>query len=277
MTHLAHAAKSHLTPIEKEFFTATAHNTGAKRGSPMRKLAGSTTICCLLLGLLVLVAASCSHEQPPVTEQIAKAYGLNSYGNIDTVRYTFNLQFPGLNLSRTWTFEPRTGQVTYEGKDREGKPVKATYVRSQLSSQSDAIKNEIDPTFINDNYWFLLPFHVYWDNSANVQDKGLQPLPQGSGSAKLVSVKYPSDVGYTPGDTWDLYLVQDNRIEQMVYHRGGQMKPSLVIASWEGYKKAGPLLVSTEHHGTADGGPLHLFFSDVAVKLTDFDAWVKAK
>jgi hypothetical protein len=139
------------------------------------------------------------------------------------------------------------------------------------------VKNETDPGFINDNYWFMLPFHVYWDTSANAQDKGMQPLPQGSGSARLVSVKYPSDVGYTPGDTWDLYVDQDNRIQQMTYHRGGPKKPSLVIASWEGYKKAGPLVVSTEHRGTADGGPLHLFFSDVAVKLAGSDTWVNAQ
>ena len=48
------------------------------------------------------------------------------------------------------------------------------------------------------------------------------------------------------------------------------MKPSLVIATWAGYKKAGPLLISTEHRGTADGKPLHIFISNVAVKLTGF-------
>jgi len=37
-----------------------------------------------------------------------------------------------------------------------------------------------------------------------VQDKGNQALPLGSSSAKLVSVKYRSEGGYPPGDTWDL-------------------------------------------------------------------------
>ncbi len=227
--------------------------------------------------LLVLPATSCSQKHSPVAEQIAKNYGLDSFEQIDAIRYTFNIQFPALNVSRSWVWEPKTGQVSYEGKDKDSKPVKATYVRSQLSSQSDAVKNEIDPGFVNDNYWFMLPFHVYWDTSANIQDKGMQQLPLGNGSAELVSVKYPSDVGYTPGDTWDLYIGKDNRIEQMVYHRGGPKKPSLVIATWEGYQKAGPLLVSTEHRGTADGGALHLFFSDVAVKLTGSDTWMNAQ
>jgi hypothetical protein len=227
--------------------------------------------------LLILSAASCSHKQSSVAEPIAKTYGLDSFKQVDAVRYTFNVQFPGVNASRAWVWEPKTGQVSYEGKDKSGHPVKATYLRSQLGSQSDAVKNEIDPAFVNDNYWFLFPFHAYWDTSANVQDKGMQQLPLGNGSAELVSVKYPSDIGYTPGDTWDLYVGKDNRIEQFVYHRGGPKKPSVVIATWEGYKNAGPLLVSTEHRGTADGAPLHLFFSDVAVKLTGSDNWVNAQ
>jgi hypothetical protein len=55
------------------------------------------------------------------------------------------------------------------------------------------------------------------------------------------------------------------------------MKPSLVIASWEGYKKAGPLLISTDHHGTADGKPLRVWFSNVSVKLVGSDNWLDAQ
>ena len=41
-------------------------------------------------------------------------------------------------------------------RERQGsKPVKATYQRSQLESQTDAIKKEIDPAFANDQYWFI--------------------------------------------------------------------------------------------------------------------------
>jgi hypothetical protein len=63
----------------------------------------------------------------------------------------------------------------------------------------------------------------------------------------------------------------------MVYHRGGDKKPSLVTASWAGYKKAGPLLFSTEHRGTADGRPLHISLTKVAVKLAGSDKWVDAQ
>lgn len=235
------------------------------------------TIRLLAFGVLVLAATSWAQTRAPIVEEIAKTYGLDSFGQIEAIRYTFNLQIPGLNLSRSWEWEPKTGKVSYEGKDKEGKPVKVTYLRSQLNSQPANVKDDVEPGFVNDNYWLIYPFHAYWDTSATVTDQGMHKLPAGTGSAKLVSVKYPAEGGYTPGDTWDLYVGKDNRVEYLAYHRGGATKPSLVIASWAGYKKAGPLLISTEHRGTADGKPLHLFLSDISVKLSGSDAWVKAQ
>jgi hypothetical protein len=49
------------------------------------------------------------------------------------------------------------------------------------------------------------------------------------------------------------------------------------MASWAGYKKAGPLLISTDRRGTADDKPVRIFFSDVSVKLVGSDTWVNAK
>ena len=173
---------------------------------------------------------------------------------------------------------PEPDVIPLRAEDKDGKPVKVTYDSSQLTSQSDQVKKEVEPSFVNDNYWLLFPFHAHWDTSATVTDKAAQQLPIGAGSATLVSVKYPAEAGgYTPGDTWDLYVGKDDRVQAMVYHRGGPTKPSLVTASWTGYKKAGPLLFSTEHRGTADGKPLHIFLSDVAVKVTRSDTWMKAQ
>ena len=91
-------------------------------------------------------------------------------------------------------------------------------------------------------------------------------------------MNYPQEAGgYTPGDTWELYVGPDYRVEQMVFRRGGPKKPSLVTATWAGNKKAGPLLISTEHRGTADGKPLHVWITDLAVKPTGSDTWIKAQ
>src|SRR5882757_512692 len=185
------------------------------RRTVMTKWRRSTTILCLVFGVLAVATSSWAQTRPTIAEQLAKTYGLDSFGQVDAIRYTF-----------------------------DGEPIN--------------VKDEIDPAFYNDNYWLLLPLHVYWDASADVQDKGAQKLPLGNGSAKQVVVKYPSEGGFSPGDTWELYIGPDNRIAEFNFHRGGTMKPGIVIANWAGYQKAGPLLISTDHHGTADDKPLHI-------------------
>ncbi|HEX3537334.1 MAG TPA: hypothetical protein VHU15_11260 [Stellaceae bacterium] len=227
--------------------------------------------------LLVLPATAWAQQRPAIADQMAKTFGLDSFGKIEGIRYTFNAELPGVKVSRKWEWNPKTDSVSYEGQDKEGKPVKAAYQRSQIGSESDAVKNEIDPAFVNDQYWLIFPFHVVWDTSATIEDAGKQNLPQGKGTAEKIVVKYPADGGYSEGDTWDLYVGPDKRIQEFVFHRGGPKKPSTVIAAWAGYKKAGPLLVSTDHPGTADGKPVHISFSNVSVKLAGSNTWVDAR
>ncbi len=221
-----------------------------------------TMLRLVAFGLLPLAATSWAQKRPQIAEQIAKTYGRDSFGQIEGIRYTFNAE---------------TDQVSYEGKDKIGKPVKLTYLRSQLGSQAPNVQDEIDPAFINDQYWLLFALHVSWDSSADVQDKGMHKLPLGKGSAERVLVKYPPEGGYTPGDTWELYVGSDHQVREFIYHRGGSKKPSVVVATWAGYKQAGPLLISTDHRGTADGKPLRVFFADVSVKLTGSDTWINAQ
>ena len=230
----------------------------------------------LLIGVLCPAAPVSAQQRPAIADQIARTYGLDSFGQVDAIRYTFNIDAGPLKLARSWVWEPKTDQISYEGKDKAGNRVKVTYSRSQLASQSAVVKEQVDPGFTNDQYWLLFPFHLVWDTGAAVQDASMQKLPLGKGSAKKVTVTYPSG-GYTPGDTWGLYVGKDGRIRELEFHHGGTAKPSLVLATWAGYKKAGPLLVSTDHRGTADGNPVHIFFSNVAVKLAGSSTWTDAK
>jgi len=246
-------------------------------------LFGATTLAAAsALGseLTIFAATSQAQERPPIFQQMLKTYGVDALSQIEKMRYTFNIDAPGRKVSRSWEWEPKTGQITYEAKGKDGAPVKVTYQRSQLSSQSDTVKNEIDPAFSNDNYWLLLVPHFSWDGGATITDEGTQNLPMGNGSAQRVVVKYPSEGGYAPGDTWELYVGADNRIQQIVYHGGGpgtQKRPKLLIADWTDYRKAGPLLVSLDHNATADGAPLRVFLTDVSVKVTGSDSWMNAQ
>jgi hypothetical protein len=39
------------------------------------------------------------------------------FGQIEAIRYTFKAEAPGGDLFRSWIWEPKTDQITYEGKD----------------------------------------------------------------------------------------------------------------------------------------------------------------
>src|SRR5215469_18707961 len=221
----------------------------------------------LLIGLVCPAAVVSAQQRPPIVDQIARAHGLDSFGQIDAIRYTFNIDRPALKLkvSRSWVWEPKKDQISYDGPDKAGNPVKITYSRSQLANQSALVKEEVDPAFFNDQYNLLFPFHLVWDTSATVQDAGMQKLPLGKGSAEKIVVKYPSEGGYTPSDTWNFFVGSDGRILELDFHHGGSAKPSVFTGAFTDYKKVGPLVLSLAHPGKADGKPARIFFTDVAV------------
>jgi hypothetical protein len=161
---------------------------------------------------LVFVPTSKAEQLAPAAEEMAKAYGLHSWGQIQGIRYTWNAEFAGsvkpldggsgtIKVSRTWECDPKTGTVSYEGKDKNGQPVEGYLSqRSQVGSENEVVRNQVDPNFFNDQYWLLFPLRVAWDSSADVTDEGMHKLPLGAGSAEKIVVKYPSEGGYLPGD-----------------------------------------------------------------------------
>jgi len=118
-----------------------------------------TMIRLLVFVVLALAANSRAQQRAPILDQIAKTYGIDSWDKVEAIRYTWNGEITGLfKAAHKWEWEPKTGKVSYEGTDKDGKPVNVSYVRTDLSSQSDAVKTQIDPSFINDNYWTLFRF-----------------------------------------------------------------------------------------------------------------------
>ncbi len=236
----------------------------------MTKLGRSATMFGLFCAISAFGLPARAQTSVPIGEQIAKVYGLDGWGQIEAIRYTFNAQLPGFNLSRSWVWQIKTGDISYEGTAKDGSPVKVSYNLSHLADAAANVRDVIDPAFVNDKYNLLFPLQSYWDG-VEAKDTGEQKLPLGQGSAKDVVVDY------SPGDRWDLFVGAGNRIKEFAFHRGGPQKPSIVIMTWEGYKKAGPLLLATDRRGTADDKPAHVYFTNMAVKLAGSDAWVDAQ
>src|SRR4029077_14316878 len=92
--HTIHASRDLYTPSKTSLFHSL-------RRDSMTKLCRSIAISCLFFGLL-LASTSRAQTRPPIVEQLAKSYGIDSYGQIEAIRYTFNIQLPALklNLSR---------------------------------------------------------------------------------------------------------------------------------------------------------------------------------
>jgi hypothetical protein len=125
MAQLAHAKEFEVTSTPKMLYSAT-------------DLCRSITTRYLFLGIVVVASTSWAQTRAPILERIAKTYGLDSFGQVEAIRYTWNAEIPGLfKVSHAWEWEPKTNKIVYEGKEKNGKPVKVTYMASEPSSQSD--------------------------------------------------------------------------------------------------------------------------------------------
>lgn len=209
--------------------------------------------------LLVLVLAGAA-AAGPTPDDVAKAYGIESFDQITRLSFTFNVERNGKQVvSRSWIWETKTGQVTYSGPNESGAPVSLSYNRRTEAK----VHERIERGFINDSYWLLFPFHMVWDFGATVTLDGTQPLPIPPGEAQRLTVRYAAHVGFTPGDVYELYVGPDQRILQWVFRAGGKGEPR--PATWADHRRLGPIVVSLDHRGPA--GQFRLWFSDVSAEV----------
>src|SRR5215469_7743993 len=98
------------------------------RRLPMKYLIRVTIIGLMGFWVLVLAINSWAQQRDPIIEKVAKAYGVDSYDTIEAVRYTWSIDIPGLfKATHKWEWEPKTGKISFETTDKDGKPVKVSY------------------------------------------------------------------------------------------------------------------------------------------------------
>jgi hypothetical protein len=230
-----------------------------------------------IAGILALLAFGCSGLQHSNStsprDRLADAYGIKNFNQVEELRYTFNVKVGDKVTSRSWSWEPKTDRVTFTGTAEQGGTV--SYERSVLTGQPTEQVKKIDPGFVNDNYWLIFPLRLYWDGSASVRaDDAPANLPIGTGKARRIVVGYPANEGYTPGDVYELFVNDSDRIVQWVYRKGGDPKPTR-ITTWEDYRKVGPLNISLNHQGP--DASFRVWFTDVAVRLAGKSDWDPAR
>lgn len=220
----------------------------------------------LLIGFLIILLASCKdnssspeasageQEELLITEKIAYANGLKEFEEVKELSYTFNVsRNDSLVTSRSWKWKPQVDSVTYiQGEDS------VSY--NNLKDAADY--PEIDPKFINDQYWLLFPYHLVWDEMDYDHLQAAEAPISGREFQKMV-ISYPSDVGYTPGDVYEIYFDDDFVIHEWVYIPEGDTSKAAAF-TWEDYRDLNGLRLATRHRNK--DGSFELFFSNLSVE-----------
>ncbi len=227
----------------------------------------------LMVISLIFILSACAgqnQETRPMTlrQRIGNACGIHYFSRVEQIQYMFNVKIGEKRISRFWIWEPKLDRVTFKGMNYQAA---VTYHRHEIDDAASSALKKVDAWFINDNYWLLFPFHVAWDTNNKVEDIGRENLPLGDGEARSVIITFPPSGGYTPGDVYQIFLDDNDRLIQWIYRRGGSKDPTRV-STWEDYRQAGPLVLSLDHRAEDDS--FRVWFTGVGVKLTDSESWL---
>ncbi|MBC7723120.1 MAG: hypothetical protein H7068_13930 [Pedobacter sp.] len=190
-----------------------------------------------------------------LAKKVAAAYGVDNFKNAKMMNFTFNAKRDTTVNSRSWNWNIADNIVTMTTKKET-----ITYKRDTI--QSAAMKS-VDQKFINDQYWLIFPYHLVWDYGFTLTTKEKMLSPIAKKEMTVLTVQYNKQVGYTPGDAYDLYLDNNFMISEWTYRKGGAEMPTL-STTWQDMIQAKGLIIATNHQ-TIDG-KFSIYFNGVTVK-----------
>ena len=191
-----------------------------------------------------------------VIDKVAEAGGLENFGKIKELEFTFNVQKDTTAMSRHWKWMPKTNDVIFSSG--------ADSVSFKRYDTSTARLRELNGKFTNDEYWLIFPYHLVWDKGMTITDDGMAVGPVTGESLHKFTIQYNKSDGFTPGDMYVIYTGANDKINEWEYHKSGSTEPSL-MTTWEDYEKFDGTQLSTNHK-TKDG-TFRLYFTDI--KLTE--------
>ena len=89
---------------------------------PRHDLTLSKLVILFVSAILLAFPGPSEAQQRSPTIDIAKAYNLDSFGQIEAIRYTWNIDSAVIKVARSWEWNPKTDTVSYAGKDKDGSP-----------------------------------------------------------------------------------------------------------------------------------------------------------
>ncbi len=212
--------------------------------------------------LIILTSISCKQNKEnqteiinkTVAEKIADANGFNNWRNVSKIEFTFNVDRDSSHFERSWSWKPKTDDVILiSGKDT------ISYNRHSV----DSLSLSADKSFINDKYWLLAPFQLMWDKSATISDAITEKALISKTVLNKITLTYPNEGGYTPGDAYDFYFGDDYLIKEWGYRKENSKTPSL-ISTWENYQDFNGIKIGLNHKKPE--GNWMLYFTNVKVE-----------
>jgi hypothetical protein len=217
----------------------------------------------LILLILLAIGYSCKQKQETkvtekeisIAEKIAKANGFENWKNVAQINFTFNVDKDTTHFERSWSWKPKTGDVTLiSGKDT------ISYNRKSV----DSISLKADKGFINDKFWLLAPFQLVWDSGTSISEPITEEAPISKTQLNKITVTYSNEGGYTPGDAYDFYFGDDFIVKEWIF-RSGNAKEATMMTSWENYQDFNGLKIALEHKKPEENWKL--YFTNVEVKM----------
>ncbi|MEJ6793151.1 MAG: hypothetical protein QNK89_10590 [Lacinutrix sp.] len=210
-----------------------------------------------ILFICLLFLSSCKEEQPQkeytLAQKIANAHGFENWDSVKEFHFTFNVDKDSTHFGRSWIWKPKINEVTMlTQKDT------ITYKTNKIEQES----LNADRAFINDKYWALLPFQLIWDTSASLGQPIKIEAPISKKELYKVTLTYPADGGYTPGDAYDIYYDDNFIIQEWVFREANAKEPSMTN-TFENYKDFNSIKLAQDHKKAE--GNWNLNFTNIKV------------
>jgi hypothetical protein len=191
-----------------------------------------------------------------LAQKVADAYGIKKFKKAKSMSYTFNIKRDTFPVSyRSWNWDIENNIVTMTTPKQT-----ITYRRDTI--QSAAMKS-VDGRFINDQYWFIFPFHTVMDKGCTLTQKDNVVAPIGKANSTMLTIQYNNVDGYSPGDAYDLYIDKNYMVTEWVYRSKGVEKPSL-NTRWENTVKNKGIKTATNY--PSEDGKFRIYFTNISVK-----------
>lgn len=217
--------------------------------------------------VILIITFSCKNEKKEsvektmetqtfsLREKIANAHGFEHWKHVSKIAFTFNVDRDSSHFERSWFWKPKTNDVILiSDKD-------SIYFNRK---SVDSISLNADKEFINDKFWLLAPFQFVWDKSATVSEPSLEEAPISKQKLNKITLTYPNQGGYTPGDAYDFYYGDDFLIKEWGYRKENAPEPSL-ITTWENYQDFSGIKIGLNHKKKE--GLWNLYFTNVKVEF----------